>query len=166
MTATRRAFVARLVAAGGVAALAGCSALSGRDDGPKPQDPGPTETTAEPTARELSLDGSLRNDLGDDAAAVVEHSAVVDDGTLFVRAVVEVADAEGVPGPLLVRATLRHRRDVGGGSDIDLLDEYESGERYELEMRFPDADPDRIHGYELALEPSPGTPQNAVSRPV
>ncbi|WP_101295572.1 hypothetical protein [Halegenticoccus soli] len=164
MSTTRRAFLRQTVAAtGGTVALAGCSGLSGeRSEANETTDSGVATTvrTTDEPIRELSLENELRNDLGVDAAEFVERTALVADGVLLVRATVAVVDAEKLSGPLLVRATLFHRHDVRGGSDIDLLREYETGGTYDLEARFPDADPERIHRYELALEPSPGTPSN------
>lgn len=158
MISTRRTFLTRIgLATSGAVALAGCSGLSGdegSDDATDGTDSAANSSTETGSAGENVDTSSYESEVDNTLQGAVEldsHGASVEDGTLYVQASVTVTDADGIDGDLFLRSEVLYSK-IAAGSDVDILQEYESGESYDLTAQFPDVDPAKVETYRITLE--------------
>lgn len=164
MSETRRTFLARTGAAITAATTATAGCLGSSDDsGSEAEDSNSTPDgggggsdsseaeTTESGPTEIDLESSLNNN-HEDGVDVLEHTAYRGSGSLAFEIVIEITDHSKMIGPFEVGATVYDSDDVELGSNITMVEEYDTGDKIQKRVEVSSADPDAAARYTVDID--------------
>lgn len=154
MTTNRRTYLTRIGAVA-TAFLAGCSGSNSSNSttsvGSSEEDADVTTSKTASGPKEMSVESSIENALSD-STEVLERTAYRSKKQMGVEATVKVTDPAGILGPFTVAAEAYDSDDVELDSGIEMINEYEEGEKYQVRIDLGEVNPDNVARYVLQVK--------------